>query len=449
MDDDVAAPRLEPIFERHQPFYFGRYRAYLTVGSYVIYDNHVETSNVGRIIEVRGSSQIVLNRFDYQKDLANPDLIVAGRITEESCRYMTEVFQTSETVLIGSGDVLDIAFVFKEHDIVAGGRTDICQGISNAYVLRFKDTGESIPANECLAFACDYQSFSDAHDFCYSYHLWICFLRMNTVLSRILGRHKESQTPRMRIKVGMDGMCWRYLTEKGMEVGCRDVQTVYLRSWKRVSLPGLTIKRRQENLESELLRFETESELVGLAGLLGERSLVNVCARIPFSRVTGGREIQENDTINVVVGGEDRESVFKYRVDNNGVDLIFDGVDSMTISVRYGHYQLTGPNSHKSDMSKRILMRIKPKYLWLEGEEEEAKEDGAESDDDIAIYLNEDFEHEGSFYRVSRIENGRLFATCIQHVNRNIAVGRTTFAGDEEEFTHRREYVINKINERY
>jgi hypothetical protein len=152
-----------------------------------------------------------------------------------------------------------------------------------------------------------------------------------------------------------------------------------------------------------------------------------------------------------VVGGEDREeSVFKYRVDNNGVDLIFDGVDSMTISVRYGHYELTGPNSHKSDMSKRILMRMKPKCLLLEGEEEETTDDGAQSDeDDIAIYLNEDFEHEGSFYRVSRIENGRLFATCIQHVNRNIAVGRTTFAGDEEEFTNRREYVINKINERY
>ena len=234
-----------------------------------------------------------------------------------------------------------------------------------------------------------------------------------------------------------------------MEVGCRALQSVYLRSWKRVSLPGLVIKRRQENVESQLLRFETESELIGLAGLLGERSLVNVRARIPFSRMTGGREIQENDTINVVVGGEGRESAFKYRVENNGVDFIFDGVDSMTISVRYSHYQLTGHNSHKSDMSKRILMRKKPKCLLVEGEEEAKEDSGAESDGEIDIYLNEDFEHDGSFYRVSRIENGRLFATCIQHVNQNIAVGRTTFAGDEEEFTDRRQYVINKINERY
>jgi hypothetical protein len=40
---------------------------------------------------------------------------------------MTEVFQTSEKELVGSSDVLDLSFVFKETDIEAEGRTDIAK----------------------------------------------------------------------------------------------------------------------------------------------------------------------------------------------------------------------------------------------------------------------------------------------------------------------------------
>eukprot|EP00978_Attheya_sp_CCMP212_P042261 scaffold254862_cov55-Attheya_sp.AAC.2 len=66
--------------------------------------------------------------------------------------HMMELFQTSERVSIGSSDVTDITFVFKETVIEAGGTmlVDIYQGVSNAYVIRYKDDGELIPANECL-----------------------------------------------------------------------------------------------------------------------------------------------------------------------------------------------------------------------------------------------------------------------------------------------------------
>eukprot|EP00978_Attheya_sp_CCMP212_P030833 scaffold114707_cov31-Attheya_sp.AAC.1 len=315
------------------------------------------SSYVGRILEVRGP-QVVVNRFVRRQELSNPELIVAGQITSESCRYMTEVFQTSETDLVGSSDVSDISFVFKEIDIeTGGGRTDVCQGVSNAYVIRYKENGEAIPANECI--------------------------------NRILGRHKEDQSSRMRVKVGMDSICWRYFLEKAKEVGCRGVQS------------------------SDLLRFETESELIGLAGLLGERVLVNVRAKPPFSRLENGRDVKENDTVNVVSGGETRPNVFRYRVDTtDGVDLIFDGIDSLTISVRYSDYQLDG-GPHLTDMAKRVILRSRPRSV-MEGGVEEEKE---EEEEDIQVYLNEDFEHEGSFYRVSRIENNRIFARLIQVSN--------------------------------
>ena len=436
---------LQPVFSNsHQPFYFARYRAHVTIGTYVKYHSG-SSSYVGRILEVRGP-QIVVNRFVRRQKLSHPELIVAGSITSESCRYMTEVFQTSGMDLVGSSDVSDISFVFKETDIEAGGgRMDMCQGVSNAYVIRYKENGEAIPANECMAFACDYQSFLESHDFCYAYHLWTCLLRINTGINRILGRHKEDQSSRMRVKVGMDSICWRYFLEKGNEVGCRGVQSVSLLCMKRITLPGLTIKRRVGHLKSDLLRFETESDLIGLAGLLGERVLVNVRAKPPFSRLENGRDIKENDTVNVVNGGETRPNVFRYRVDSDGVDLIFDGIDSLTISVRYSAYQLDG-GPHLTDMAKRVILRSRPRSV-MEGGVEEEKEEEEEEEEDIQVYLNEDFEHEGSFYRVSRIENNRIFARLIQVSNPTEAM-RARYVGDEEEFANIT-YVIDKINERY
>jgi hypothetical protein len=70
---------------------------------------------------------------------------------------MIELFQTSTRKTIGSADVTDICFVFKDTDIIAGrARTDTCQGVANAFVICFCHDGTTIPANECLAFlACD------------------------------------------------------------------------------------------------------------------------------------------------------------------------------------------------------------------------------------------------------------------------------------------------------
>jgi hypothetical protein len=93
----------------------------------------------------------------------------------------------------------------------------------------------------------------------------------------------------MRVKVGMDSIWWCYFLKKAKALGCCGVQSVSLLGMKRITLPGLTIKRRRVgHLKSDRLRFEMESELIGLAGLLGERVLVNVRAKPPFSRLERG-----------------------------------------------------------------------------------------------------------------------------------------------------------------
>eukprot|EP00978_Attheya_sp_CCMP212_P020958 scaffold60711_cov65-Attheya_sp.AAC.5 len=109
--------------------------------------------------------------------------------------------------------------------------------------------------------------------------------------------------------------------------------------------------------QSKLIRFKTESDLVGLTltGLIGERALVNVRATATFSSgaaLNDGRELKYNDTISAVVGGESQETVFQYRSYGNGFDLIFDMIDMLVISVRrYTGYQFR-EEEHKSERSK-------------------------------------------------------------------------------------------------
>eukprot|EP00978_Attheya_sp_CCMP212_P044772 scaffold321948_cov38-Attheya_sp.AAC.1 len=122
---------LEPLFNNDPPLCLAQYHVYVTVGTYGVYDSG-ESSYVGRILEVTSSQQIVMNCFVNRTQLADPSLIVAGRVTKESCKYMTELYQTSKRVSIGSSDVIGLAFVFKETAIEAGGMMlDTCQGVSN------------------------------------------------------------------------------------------------------------------------------------------------------------------------------------------------------------------------------------------------------------------------------------------------------------------------------
>ena len=57
--------------------------------------------------------------------------------------------------------------------------------------------------------------------------------------------------------------------------------------------------------------------------MVGARAVVNVRACLPFSRTREGRELRENNIINIVVGTNEREVPFKYRTNENGVDIIF------------------------------------------------------------------------------------------------------------------------------
>eukprot|EP00978_Attheya_sp_CCMP212_P017752 scaffold47783_cov53-Attheya_sp.AAC.6 len=205
--------------------------------------------------------------------------------------------------------------------------------------------------------------------------------------------------------------------------------------------------------QSKLIRFEIESDLVGLAGLIGERALVNVRANASFcgGALNDGRALKENDTIDVVVGGESQATAFRYRSYENGVDLIFDMMDTLVISVRYTGYQFTGEEHHKSDMSKRIIERRKrPRCLMLgtradDGDEVDEEED--DNDELLDVYLESEFMHEGSLYRVSRITAKQIFARCIQCADRHDTMRINNNYGEETCFNDLA-YVKNQIESR-
>lgn len=271
---------LEPRFNDVRVCYVARYRTHVPVGTFILFDNGASVS-VGRILEIESERSIIINRFLKRSELAGQGAQLAAPPVDERCHYIQERFQTLNRESVRISDVTDIAFVFKESVIATGGITDICQGITNVFLIRLRVDGSNIPTNECLPFSNDYPHGKE--DFCFPRHVWNTLLRINVEVSRILGRTNQSQSGTKRVKIGMDTIAWKYLLEKSREVGCREKQEVCLICWKRVTMPGLTIKKRVENTASDLIRFETESELNGFAGIFGERVIVNVRAHLPFS----------------------------------------------------------------------------------------------------------------------------------------------------------------------
>eukprot|EP00978_Attheya_sp_CCMP212_P018262 scaffold49697_cov62-Attheya_sp.AAC.2 len=109
---DRTTMAIEPLFNNNAPIYLSLYQVYMMIGTYVFFDSG-DGLAVSCILQIMGD-QVIVNQFVMKKELANPNLIVAGPITDESVQYMTELFQTSKHETIVSSDVTDISFVFKD-----------------------------------------------------------------------------------------------------------------------------------------------------------------------------------------------------------------------------------------------------------------------------------------------------------------------------------------------
>jgi len=130
--------------------------------------------------------------------------------------------------------------------------------------------------------------------------------------------------------------------------------------------------------------------------------------RRPGSNETGERELNENDIINVINGGVERENLFLRYTNQDGVDIVFNNqTEKASLYLRYNMYVYGSNRLHKSVCSERFIKRQRPLCLPpLAAAEEAARQQ-------VIVDIDSEFLHNNQLYRVTEIGAFGIHATYI------------------------------------
>jgi hypothetical protein len=256
---------------------------------------------------------------------------------------------------IGEEDIEDLAFILTLKD-VGKSAEHVYQGISNCYLLRYFDNGQSleaIPNGLCLPFYSSYGT-DNKHDFALS--VWSTILAMKTSMVAMLAR-AGGKLPKFLLRgskpisTGCNHDVWLYL--------CRRLKEPYNRpaTQKRIikktvqGCKAACVKVPRDSVSVDVIRLETEPEidlwieLVGYTGIVSCRILRSVWP----DPSKGPRKFQYNDELNVIRSttvdfGRRSTLVTSYR---GGVDLEYKRNISLTLKSRCTRYkcQSTDPQT--------------------------------------------------------------------------------------------------------
>jgi hypothetical protein len=417
----TMANMMEPSYDGEiDMVYVPKYRCHLSAGTFFLLKDDFHA--VWRIVNVsRSELEFAANKFkiiNFHRGSEEGPLANKPAIVHELARYIPEIVRTSDTHRCLPTDVRDIAFVYKEEEVVSA-RILPCQGMRNVFILRFDADGSDIPDDECHAFPSRYEAYSRKLDICYSEDIARFLNKLYRELAAIIGRTAERAQgiqSKKRVSFYIDKSCWFYLLNRLHFDWCVPLKKRIIPLHKRIKLPGLTIRRPREMRECDVIRTETVDDVITLCGLLGESALVD--ARV---RPNGDEErhLVTNDAVNVITGQADREAPFMQRTVREGVDFCFDSDRGMLyLYVRYGMYVFKDDGPHNSSLSE-ALINMDPPVGLLENEDEEAEETleggngGNNNDNQFRLLENvSEFSHNGDLYTVIHVTNESVSARC-------------------------------------
>jgi hypothetical protein len=397
---------LEPVFDDDSPpCYMGVYRTYLHPGAFVILSG--EECTCHRILEIVGSDNIILQKFISFVRSNIPH----HSITEPHAKYIPEVCSSSTTLTVKANEITDIAFVFKAKAVLEG-TVRIAQGMTNAFILRFDEKGDTISEQECLPFSCDYLRNQSMFGTSFSCHIWNNLNKFHREMARILGRTAERSqglfTKAPPIKIGIDAAGWHYLKESATSkrADCyTPVHKVSANTIVRWTKPALAIAKVKEEKNGELIRFETAEDLICLCGILGETATCNVRARPPRKgEESEDRQLKHNDGVNIVNGSNEREEPFQRRTQKDGIDFVFDGRDTVSVYLRYSFYMYKSAVPPSESIVDAVLLRKRPLSS--------IEQDDDDSEESHTVCIADEFDHDGCLYRVESIKYESIDAIC-------------------------------------
>jgi hypothetical protein len=384
------------------PVYCLSVQAYLSPGTHILFGDKVGTI-IGTTTKEEGYS-LEINILD---PLAGSGLSIPP-LTDVTTHNIVEVVQTSLCVWINPDLVRNIAFVFTESILVEDPTTNGCQGISNVFLIRFREDESRVDASIMKPFSCSHDEYYSSD--CYALRQFLFLDRLRTAFTKLLGRYSMLQGDFVRndVSITMLPENWNYLLSNVGVCGQECMHRTTKKRSIRVLEEGMLLKAVRASYECELVRLETKDDLDLLCkGLVGDMSLYEVRKRKPA--VISPEKLQENDSLNVIIGSNFREERFVRRTSEGGVDFLYDKVQTLRIFVRYRRYQYrvstetNRPINCPDEKLARIIERLPSNVNATESE------DGAAA----VVVAGSEFEIDEAVFRVKMVDKAAKTALCI------------------------------------
>ena len=385
----------------------------------------VEVNIFKRISEVSGQPQ-------------REDVLLPQRVVENHLRHVPEIVQTTELRVVAMTEITNLAFVFTEDSLKdASNFYFACQGMANAFLLRYRvhlrEEGQEdarevpffikVPMEYCLPFPSCY--VNSGYFDCFARRIWNNMVLVKLEIAKLLGRYSQQQGlfGRACTRLFFTAETWGFLC-----LQCSDVlNPLEFGSSKRSRVhrmveSGLVVKAARVQKSCTIMRFSTKTELMGLCRVLGESVTAGQRCRLP--KCSEPKSLRINDIINVVCGSDERESDFTARTPYDGIDLEYDGLCELFVTVRYSRYAFTrntslhGITGGCDPLLYSLISRCNP----YETTSNTAV--GSNDDNTDTIFDESEFEDsDGRLYRVTKINAVNVVAMCIYPRLNNVMHG--------------------------
>jgi hypothetical protein len=331
-----------PSFDQ-EPFFSWVFHTHIVAGSFFVFKTSQGKLQVARILE---ASKALLNGYDVKVNLFLPfdewEITTRYPVANGLGKNLKEIVATHDVLTYNfDSQVHDIAFVFKETQLLEHGA--VLQGIDNAYVCRYlRDDTEIGLLSPFPSLIRDVDGLPvSLVSPCFLSRVFHDIKRLRTRLYLDLNRRGELQGEYNRTynAIPFSPESWAYFKIKlCARLGVQLPRPLKQRIFKYRLDEGMSKMKYQIPMESvELIRIETEADLVSLRCILGTTISYGIRNAPPTLNSRRATTIKENDTLNIVIASTDNAYGFtrvlpaKY----GGFDFIFDGTSTLFVRTRY------------------------------------------------------------------------------------------------------------------
>jgi hypothetical protein len=276
----------------------------------------------------------------------NSGYYVNKSVTSYPGRLLREVAVSSEISKISASDVKAFCWVLSEEELKEPTFFHAA-GMDHVYLLRFSINSRPSTAPHEAPIVSTVKPGSHflfpplTPSMMYllpSWRIWHGIKAIQEALTRGINRWSQKQKSHFNVVICFPSPETFWYVSHMVNYLVRLQQVPYRSSQVMVG-SGLQKYKMPMSNNCKVLRFETHDQLRVFRSIFGATSLSGVRERAPTLQENHGKQVKENYIVHYVKGsGSQPENPFRNRTTRRGVDLRFDGVSHLKITVRFQTY---------------------------------------------------------------------------------------------------------------